>query len=85
MNELENEMIADKEFDLICEYIKIRNNSKVSQRELSNITGLAQSTIARLEKNLHSASLGTFIRILNALDCKLIIENNSQEENNGTR
>ena len=83
MNKLEKEIIIEEEFDLICEYIKIRNNSKVSQRELANRTGLAQSTIARLEKNLHSASLGTFIKILNALDCNLIIEKNNQEENNG--
>lgn len=82
MNELEKEIIIDEEFDLICEYIKIRNNSKVSQRELANRTGLAQSTIARLEKNLHSASLGTFIKILSVLDCKLTIKNN-QEKNNG--
>ena len=81
MNELEKEIITEEEFDLICEYIKIRNNSKVSQRELANRTGLAQSTIARLEKNLHSASLGTFIKILSVLDCKLTIKNN-QEENN---
>lgn len=83
MNELEKEIITEEEFDLICEYIKIRNNSKVSQRELANRTGLAQSTIARLEKNLHSASLGTFIKILSVLDCNLIIEKNNQEENNG--
>lgn len=82
MNELEKEIIIDEEFDLICEYIKIRNNSKVSQRELANRTGLAQSTIARIEKNLHSASLDTFIKILSVLDCKLTIKNN-QEENNG--
>lgn len=81
MNELEKEIITEEEFDLICEYIKIRNNSKVSQRELANRTGLAQSTIARLEKNLHSASLGTFIKILSVLDCNLTIKNN-QEENN---
>lgn len=82
MNELDKEIIIDEEFDLICKYIKIRNNSKVSQRELANRTGLAQSTIARLEKNLHSASLGTFIKILNALDCNLIIEKNKQEDKN---
>ena len=81
MNELEKEIITEEEFDLICEYIKIRNNSKISQRELANRTGLAQSTIARLEKNLHSASLGTFIKILSVLDCNLTIKNN-QEENN---
>lgn len=26
MNKIENEMIIDEEFDLICEYFKIRNN-----------------------------------------------------------
>lgn len=83
MNELEKEIITEEEFDLICEYIKIRNNSKVSQRELANRTGLAQSTIARLEKNLHSASLGTFIKILNTLDCEISIKKKGKEEKNG--
>ena len=83
MNKLEKEIIIEEEFDLICEYIRIRNNSKVSQRELANRTGLAQSTIARLEKNLHSASLGTFIKILNALHCEISIKKKGKEENNG--
>ena len=83
MNKLEKEIIIEEEFDLICEYIRIRNNSKVSQRELANRTGRAQSTIARLEKNLHSASLGTFIKILNALDCEISIKKKGKEENNG--
>lgn len=52
MNKIEKDIIIGEEFDLICEYIKSRNNLKVTQSELLNLTGLAQSTIATLEKNL---------------------------------
>ena len=82
MNNLEKEIITNEEFDLICEYIKIRNKAKMSQQELANRTGLAQSTIARMEKNLHSASLATFIKILNALNYKMILTEKQQEEKN---
>ena len=82
MEELDNkikkfiteEEISEEEFNLICEYSKIRYNSKVSQRELAKQTGLSQSTIARLEKNLHSASLATFIKILKVLGYHLEIK-----------
>ena len=80
MNNLEKEIITNEEFDLICEYIKIRNKAKMSQQELANRTGLAQSTIARMEKNLHSASLATFIKILNALNYKIVLKEKQQEE-----
>ena len=64
MNE---EIINDEEFDLICKYIKIRNESKLSQRELASKIGIAQSTIARMEKNMHSMSIGNFTKLLSAL------------------
>ena len=73
MKNIENEKITDEEFDLICEYIKLRNESKVSQRILAKRIGIAHSTIARMEKNLHSISLGTFIKMLSVLDYKLEI------------
>ena len=60
-------------FDLICEYIKLRNESNISQSELSKRVGIARSTTARLERNLHSISLGTFIKLLEAMNYKLEI------------
>lgn len=73
MKNINTEIITDNEFDLICEYIKLRNNSNISQRELAKKVGVAQSTIARTEKNLHSVSLGLFSKILAALNSELKI------------
>ena len=73
MRNMKSEIISNKEFDLICEYIKIRNESNMSQREIARKIGIAQSTIARMEKNLHSISLGTFTKLLDAMNYELKI------------
>ena len=81
MKNISNELINDEEFDLICKYIKIRYESNMSQRELASKIGIAQSTIARMEKNMHSMSIGNFIKILSVLGYKLeIIERKEKNE-----
>ena len=67
------EAINNEEFDLICKYLKIRYESNLSQRELANRIGIAQSTIARMEKNMHSMSVGNFCKLLSALGYELDI------------
>ena len=79
MKDIKEEIINDEEFDLICKYIKIRYESNISQRELASRIGIAQSTIARMERNLHSISLGTFVKLLEAMNYKLEIT--KKEEN----
>ena len=73
MKNISTEIINDNEFDLICEYIKLRNESNISQSELARRVGIARSTIARMERNLHSISLGTFVKLLEAMNYKLEI------------
>ena len=73
MKNINIEMISDEEFDLICQYIKLRNESNISQSELAKRVGIARSTIARMERNLHSISLSTFTKLLDALGYKLEI------------
>lgn len=81
MKNISNELINDEEFDLICKYIKIRYESNISQRELASKIGIAQSTIARMEKNMHSMSIGNFIKLLSVLGYKLeIIEKEEENE-----
>ena len=80
MKNINKEIINDDEFDLICKYIKIRYESNVSQRELAKRIGIEQSTIARMEKNLHSMSIGNFTKLLSSLGYKLEIL--KQEEKN---
>ena len=73
MKNMNIEMISDEEFDLICQYIKLRIESNISQSELAKRVGIARSTIARMERNLHSISLSTFTKLLDALGYKLDI------------
>ena len=80
MKDINEYVIGDEEFDLICEYIKIRYESKMSQRDLAKKIGIAQSTIARMEKNMHSMSISNFTKLLSALGYKLEIV--KKEEDN---
>lgn len=73
MKSMNMELINDDEFDLICRYIKLRNESNISQSELAKRVDIARSTIARMERNLHSISLSTFTKMLDALGYKLDI------------
>ena len=73
MKNMNIELINDDEFDLICKYIKLRNESNISQSELARRVGVARSTIARMERNLHSVSLGTFIKLLGTMNYELEI------------
>jgi len=70
---MEKEMISNEEFDLICKNIKIRNESNISQSELARRVGIARLTIARIERTIHSISLGTFIKLLETMNYKLEI------------
>ena len=73
-NYINKESISKQEFDLIMEITKIRLNNKITQKELANLTGISQPNITTFEKNTHSASLSTTIKILAALGYKLTIE-----------
>ena len=73
MKSFSKDVINNDEFDLICKYLKIRYESNISQRELANRIGIAQSTIARMEKNMHSMSVGNFCKLLSALGYELDI------------
>lgn len=81
MKNMNKEIVNDEEFDLICKYIKIRYESNMSQRELASKIKIAQSTIARMEKNMHSMSIGNFIKLLDVLGYKLeIIKKENKNE-----
>ena len=73
MENMNKELINDEEFDLISKYIKIRYELKISQNDLAQEIGIAQSTIARMEKNMHSMSIGNFVKLLSSLGYKLEI------------
>ena len=55
------------EMDIIEATIEARKNSKLSQRELSEKTGIKQPVIARIEKSKHSPNTSTLIKLLYAM------------------
>ena len=73
-NYISKEKITEKEYDLIMDITKLRISKNITQKQLSNLTGISQPNIARFEKNTHSASLSTTIKILSALGYQLTIK-----------
>ena len=80
MSNMNIQTVNDNEFNLICRYIKLRNESNISQSELARRVGIARSTVARMERNLNSISLGNFTKLLDAMNYKLEIV--KKEEHN---
>ena len=71
---IDSNSISEQEFDLIMEIVKLRMDKGLTQKELADMTGISQPNIARFEKNVHSASLSTVLKILNSMGYKLSIE-----------
>ena len=55
------------EMDIIEATIEARKNSKLTQRELSEKTGIKQPVIARIETSKHSPNTSTLMRLLYAM------------------
>ena len=73
--ELMSNIIHTGEADEIIQaLIEARHASGMTQKELSNITGIAQGDISRLEKGNANPSLRTLIRLAEGMGMQLKIE-----------
>lgn len=61
------------EAQLMAELTKARKEKRLTQKELGELCGLPQSTIARIEKGEVSPSISTVIKVLFALGKRLHI------------
>ena len=62
-------------FAQIAERVAERRVAKgLSQRELAELVGTTQSSIARLERGGRPPRIDTLLRIADALDCDLVVE-----------
>lgn len=52
------------ELDLIKTLIEVRKNTELTQRELSEKTGIKQPSIAKIESLAHSPQTSTLIKLL---------------------
>lgn len=73
-------MSHNKERALITEMARIRQAQRLSQKEVAEKLGCAQSAISRLERGSVSPTLRTVIEYLGALDCQLVIAPNDPND-----
>lgn len=56
-----------------CRITQLRQEKRLSQRDLSKISGVTQKTIYKVEKGVFSVGLDVLCRITDALDCDVDI------------
>ncbi|MCL2019006.1 MAG: helix-turn-helix transcriptional regulator [Oscillospiraceae bacterium] len=69
----EDEEIISLEKSLICAVVEAREQSGLTQKQLSELCGIKQPVIARLESAAHSPQINSMIKILKPLGYKLAV------------
>jgi DNA-binding XRE family transcriptional regulator len=65
----------ENELDVIAQIIKVRNEKGLSQKEVADMAGLTQQMISRIETKEFSPNLRNLVKVINALDLKLKVDN----------
>lgn len=52
------------EYNLICEFIKLRNDLGISQQQMVNVSGVVREMIAVIENRKKHPQINTLIKIL---------------------
>lgn len=78
--DLEQELFSAQEIEentlqakLICEIVSARQEQGYSQRDLEEMTGIKQSSIARMETGASNPTLGTLFKLLVPLGMTLAV------------
>ena len=69
----ETHELFQKEYAFKRMIIEARKSENLTQKQLSEVTGLSQQAISRLETGLGSANLSTLLKYLNGLGYNLTI------------
>lgn len=63
--------------NLASQFLRLRKENKLSQKEIAQIISVKQSTISRLEKSTQNISLDLLIRIAEAFKIEYVISSQS--------
>jgi len=69
---------SDARVAIAVELVKARNERKISQRKLEELTGVRKSTITRIENGVHSPTIDTMLKVLAPLGKTLVVVPNGQ-------
>lgn len=82
MNKMINEKrIMDLEYNLICDFIKLRNDLGISQQQMANESGVVREMIAVIENRKKHPQINTLIKILEPFGYTLSITKIKEEKN----
>jgi transcriptional regulator with XRE-family HTH domain len=71
--------------EIVGKLMAARDRKKLSQRDLSKMTGVAQKTISRIENGKDVPELSTLLKLARALDLEIkIVDKNVKDEHSAT-
>ena len=80
MNSLKNdERVMELEYNLICDFIKLRNELGLSQRKMADECGVIREMIAVIENRKKHPQINTLIKILEPFGYTLSITKIKEE------
>lgn len=60
-------LLLDLEYELICDFIKLRKEKGLTQKQLANLSGVIREKIAKIENQLNSPQINSLIKVLEPL------------------
>ena len=82
MNKFDEEKsIIELEYDLICDFIKLRNELGLSQQKMANEWGVVREMIAVIENRKKHPQINTLIKILEPFGYTLSITKIKERNN----
>ena len=77
----EEEKIIDLEYNLICDFIKLRGELGLTQQQMANESGVVREMIAVIENRVKHPQINTLIKILAPFGYTLSITKIKEEDN----
>ena len=60
-------VLADLEYNLVCDFLKLRKDHNLTQQAFADMSGTVRETIAKIETQVMSPQINTLIKILEPL------------------
>ena len=71
--ETKEQKLAELEYNLICDFLKLRKDHNLTQQEFADMSDTVRETIAKIETQVISPQINTLIKILEPLGYTLKI------------
>lgn len=78
--ESKEKILLELEYQLIADFIKLRKDNHLSQKEMAEASNTIRETVAKIENKLVSPQVNTLIKILEPLGYTLKIEKISDQK-----